>query len=55
MDVMDFKLGNKFRNIHTGDILIVVEEDGVRYFENENNSDLYDWVDEDLYIDLGVE
>lgn len=50
----DFKLGNKFRNINTGDTFVVVKKNGVRYFENENNSDLYNWIDENLYVDLGL-
>lgn len=49
MYAKDIKIGKEFININTDEILTVIEEDGVKYFELECG-DLFNWVDEDLYI-----
>lgn len=54
MKAIDFEVGKKFVNIHTEKVLIVIEEDGVRYFET-TDGDLHKWIDEDVYICLEYE
>lgn len=45
----NIEIGKEFVNINTDEVLTVIEEEGVKYFELECG-DLLEWVDEDLYI-----
>ncbi|MGU8921269.1 hypothetical protein ACV3UV_11225 [Clostridium perfringens] len=52
MIASNFKVGTRFKNKATGRIIVVIEEDNKKYFEEEIWGDLYDYVDEDLYEEL---
>lgn len=52
MYARDCYLGTKLQHRELGFVLVVEDIDGERLWVEQENGDIYDWVDEDLYREV---
>ena len=52
MNACNYNIGHRFQNIHTFEIIEVVELEDRNYFEGWKTGDIFESVDEDNFNDL---